>query len=343
MIDGKPFRPQGASGSLLELAFRLTRTSREQYLIDNIIRCQPPGDSLLHERYEHSAIEHCNRMYGHRVFNDRRVKVILALGAIPFREATGLLGKKLGISECRGYVHFSDKHPGIPIIGTYHPAHIRRGKLAYTDYLVHDLRKALLVASGQYRNYCTADQYKNNYILHPSEQDALSFFYKVKDSTKLDLAYDIETPNSQEAEEDERDDIVENEITSIQFSMGKGEGIYLPWKDNYIKVAKAILRRSNRKLCFNGWHFDNPKLNSNGCEINGHIIDLMWKFHHLKSDLEMGLQKVASMCDFPFVWKHFANDDRMSRFYGCVDVDVLHWIEPKLDKILGSMKVPVHA
>src|SRR3954463_8355671 len=64
MIDGLPFRPQGASGSLLELAFRLTRTSREQYLIDNVIRCQPPGDSLLHERYEHTAIEHCNRMHG---------------------------------------------------------------------------------------------------------------------------------------------------------------------------------------------------------------------------------------------------------------------------------------
>ena len=27
-------------------------------------------------------------------------------------------------------------------------------------------------------------------------------------------------------------------------------------------------------------------------------------------------------------------------FYGCVDVDVLHWIEPKLDKVLESMKVP---
>jgi uracil-DNA glycosylase family 4 len=342
-IDGLPFRPRGAAGSLLEQCFRITRTSRVDYLLDNIIRCQPPNDQLHGYGYEHEAIECCTRNYSSRVLNDSRVRVILALGAVAFRTATSISGKKLDISNLRGYVIKSDNNRfgkgDIPIIGTYHPAHIRRGKLAYTDYLVHDLRKALNVANGRYKNFCQPDDYPANYILEPSIDDAKSFFYRVKDSPKLDVAYDIETPMSGEMEEDERDEDTGNQINSVQFSLGRGEGIYMPWEGNYIKVAQAILRRMNRKLCFNGWHFDNPKLRNNGSVINGRIVDLMWKFHHLKPDLELGLQKVASMCDFPFYWKHFALDKRMEKFYGCVDVDVLHWIEPKLEGVLGSMKI----
>jgi uracil-DNA glycosylase family 4 len=341
-IDGLPFRPQGAAGSLLEQAFRITRTSRTQYLIDNIIRCQPPGDNLTGYGYEHAAIQHCTEKYSHRVYNDPRVKVILALGAVAFRTITGLAGKKLGISECRGYVFRNDGF-NVPIVGSYHPAHIRRGKLAYTDYLVHDLRKAIAVANGSYKSWCTAEKYPHKYQLYPTIDEAKSYFYQVKDNPQLDLAYDIETPHSAEAEEDERDEITGNEILSIQFSLGRGKGIYMPWQGNFIKIAQAILRRENRKLCFNGWHFDNPKLYANNCQIFGKIVDLMWKFHYLKPDLEMGLQKVASICDFPFIWKHFASDERMQRFYGCVDVDVLHWIEMKIDKVLESMKVPMVA
>lgn len=336
-IDSLPFRPQGVAGSLLETAFRLTRTSRGDYFIDNLVRCQPPGDFLAGSRYEHSAIQFCSTMYGSRFFNNPDVRCIVALGALPFRYLTGLSGKKLGISDCRGYV-LKSVSGDIPVVGSYHPAHIRRGKLAYTDYLVHDLRKALGVARGDYTSHCTAEDYKQSYQLTPSIDDAKAFFYRVKDNPNLNLAYDIETPNSQEAEEDERDELVHEPITSIQFSLGKGEGIYMPWEGNYIKIAQALLRRENRKLCFNGWHFDDPKLKSNGCVINGQVIDEMWKFHYLKPDLEMGLQKVASMCDFPFTWKHFASDSRMSKFYGVVDVDVLHWIEPKIEGVMRSMK-----
>lgn len=339
-IDGLPFRERGAAGSLLEQAFRITRTNRTQYLIDNIVRCQPPNDNLTGYGYEHDAIQHCTDVYSNRVFGDSRVRVVLALGAVAFRNISGLAGKKLGVGECRGYVVHNGLYHGLPIIGSYHPAHIRRGKLAYTDYLCHDLRKALGVANGSYKNFCSVDRYPAKYQLNPTTDEARSYYYYVRDNPNLDLAYDIETPNSAEAEEDERDELTGAEILSIQFSTGKGKGIYMPWEGNYIKVAKALLRLANRKLCFNGYHFDNPKLYSNGCVIRGKIVDLMWFWHHLKPDLEMGLQKVASMCDFPFLWKHFAMDQRMQRFYGCVDVDVLHWVFPKLDGIMKGLRVP---
>lgn len=341
-VAGLPFRPNGAAGSLLEQAFRITRTNREEYLIDNIIRCQPPGDELVGRGYENSAIAYCTATYGTRVYSDPRVKAVLALGATAFRSISGITGKKLGVGDCRGYVLPSILASGVPVVGSYHPAHIRRGKLAYTAYLVHDLRKALAVAQGRYKSYCSDEEYEKyaRYQLGPSIDDAKSFAYRVRDNPNLTLGYDIETPNSQEAEEDEREEVMGEPIESIQFSLGKGEGIWFPWEGTYIKIAKAILKLRNRKLGFNIWHFDNPKLYANGCEINGELVDLMWKWHHLYPDLEMGLQKVASMCDFMFIWKHFAKDKRRERFYGVVDAEVLFWIEEKIDRILEMMKVP---
>lgn len=336
-IDGLPFRPNGAAGAVLEQAFRLTRTERNDYFIDNLVRCQPPGDHLAGAKYEQASINFCSKVYGSRFIGNRSMAVIVALGSLPFHYLSQLSGKKLGIGDCRGYI-INSPIVNIPIIGSYHPAHIRRGKLGYTDYLVHDIRKALAVARGDYY-WCSAEDYKQEYQLTPSIDDAKSFYYLVKDNPGLDLAYDIETPNSGEAEEDEREELENEPITSIQFSLGKRKGIYFPWEGNYVKIAQALLRRANRKLCFNGWHFDNPKLYNNGCTINGEVVDLMWKFHYLKPDLEMGLQKVASICDFPFIWKHFAGESRMQRFYGVVDVDVLHWIEPKVEGVLRSMKV----
>lgn len=342
-IDGLPFRQRGAAGSLLEQCFRICRTDRSQFLIDNLIRCEPHGEFNGYRPNDLLAINHCTEKYASRVYCNPNVKCVLALGSIAFRNITGISGKKLGIGDVRGYAHSISNRwfDNIPVIGSYHPAHIRRGKLAYTDYLIHDIRKAMGVANGTYKSFGSSEEYRNSYQLSPSIDDAKSFYYRVRDNESLCLAYDIETPNSSEHEEDERDEIVGEPITSIQFSLGKGEGIYMPWEGNYVKVAKAILKRSNRKLCFNGWHFDNPKLVANDCGINGKIVDLMWKFHYLKPDLEMGLQKVASICDFPFHWKHYANDNRMNKFYGVVDCDVLFWIEEKIDKVLGSMKVPI--
>jgi uracil-DNA glycosylase family 4 len=339
-IDGLPFRPRGAAGSLLEQAFRIVRVDRPQFLLDNVVRCQPPNNELHGYGYEGDAINHCHRAYGKRFFDNPNINIILCLGSVAFRHATGIEGKRQNISDLRGYPITSPKFNNRLVIGTYHPAAIRRGKLAWTDYLIHDLRKAIGVSNGTFRSYGSADKYKQSYHLYPGIDDAKDFYFRVKDAgTNSQIGYDIETPLSADAEEDERDEITGNEINSIQFSLGKGEGIFFPWEGEYVKIAHKILSLDNRKLCFNGWHFDNPKLRANNVSINGKIVDLMWKFHHFKPDLEMGLQKVASLCEFPFPWKHFSLDKRMERFYGCVDAEVLHWIDPKLDSVMGSMKV----
>lgn len=140
------------------------------------------------------------------------------------------------------------------------------------------------------------------------------------------MAYDIETPYSTDEESAEEAE-GEQPIRSIQFSLAPGTGIYLPWREPFVDVAKRILRLPNPKLSWNGWRFDDPVLKANGCEIAGERHDLMWAFHHTQPDLSdpgMGLQFAAGQMGWPWPWKHL--DRANPQFYGIVDVDVLQWM-----------------
>jgi len=131
------------------------------------------------------------------------------------------------------------------------------------------------------------------------------------------------------------------EIISIQFSPRKGEGWFfphsegdVPWvRDNrdFIKVAKAIMALPNVKFGHNVWWFDNPILEENDYKIDGTVHDTMAMFHHWQPDLEKGLQKAASLFDFPFPWKHKFGTE----WYGCVDVDAPWYL---IEGLLPLMK-----
>ena len=137
------------------------------------------------------------------------------------------------------------------------------------------------------------------------------------------MAADIETIESTGIDEDELDS-AGTIITQIQFSTAPGTGIVLPWEGKYKEVARAILATSNPKAGHNWWRFDAPRLRAAGYEVNGVVHDTlqMWKRYH--PDLPAGLQFVASLCGFPFPWKHLAASDsgllrRLRRGRGAAD------------------------
>ena len=319
MMEGLPFRPKGESGSLLERVFKMAKVHRNDFKLFNIVNCHPPDDYLVGASYEESAIEHC-KIHFERVFNAAKPKVILALGNTAFKTLSGYTG----ISDFRGYCVPSSM--GVPVIGAFHPSYIRRGKSQYTPTLVLDLLKAIRVSKGLWTEHAGNPSYTHpKYIEHPSIGDAISFRNRVQENSNLLLTYDIENPESTEASEDEREDLSYNEITQIQFSLGKREGIAFPWEPPFIEIAKEILSSENPKAGHNVWMYDNKVLRQlYNIQVNGRIEDTMWCFHHLYPDVEMGLGKVASWFDFPFPWKHLAGSN--FQFYGCGDVDAPHWI-----------------
>lgn len=356
MMEGKPFRPKASAGSKLEEIFRLVSRdtlkpcTRDMFLIWNVIACQPPGNELRGAPYEANAIRHCKRHFdrvispvvnvgnnGHQCGvngNDYTSdRVILALGNTALTTLCGVTGDfetKQSIFHLRGYV-FQTKY-GL-VVPSFHPAYLRRGMNHLTPLVVEDLKKVLDIASGKYTNHPYDRSYtKPNYQTAPTIDEANSFLYRVKDSSRSVLTYDIETPETSNIDEDERDELASAEIKLVQFSLGKGEGIALPYRDGYIEIIHNIFSLPNVKANHNTWNFDNPRLKAKGVVINGVVHDTMWMFKHWHSRLPRGLQSVVSLLGFPFPWKHLYSS--MLEWYGCADVAAVQYIIRTLPRLM---------
>jgi uracil-DNA glycosylase len=335
-LDGMPFRPRAASGSKLEESFQLNGYHRESFLLYNTIQCHPFHDNIDTKEAK-DAISFC-KVHRDKViggFHTPFQRTLLGLGQTPLVTLAGVSGEakdKESITHLRGYVF-----PTIygPMVASLHPSYLRRGKPSLTPFLVADMRKAVSIANGTYTTYKGGRDYiEPVYQIHPSLDEAWSFYYKVKDNSNLILTYDIETPMFADLEEDERDTQGPVTPTLIQFSLGKGTGIAFPYFGAYIEIAKMIMSLPNLKANHNTWAFDNPILRDNGFIIEGKIHDTMWMFKTWHPGLERGLQKVASLFNFPFPWKHMYG--AQLEYYGACDVDAVQYIMADLPKLMSK-------
>jgi uracil-DNA glycosylase len=317
--DGLPFRPQAQSGSLLERAFKRSGYTRDQFHITNVVRCRPPHDHLADAPYEFYVIQHC-RPNLIAELQSMKPRAILALGGTAARELTGLTGAKQGVSYTRGYAVpcILEAAKGTPVIPSFHPSFLRQGKIQYFGTLCHDLKKAVAIAKDGVPAPLPA-----RYQTHPTLDEALAFANRCDLERNRWLTYDIETPTSAEASEDERDEDRSLDITQIQFSLAPGEGIVFPIAGaptEYLELAKRIMSGSHRKASFYGHLFDDPRLRYKGFAFGGpypHDLYEMW--HHMQPDLPANLQFVASFYGMDRPWKHLFGVDLAE--YGCCDVD----------------------
>lgn len=199
------FVDSAPAGSILEKAIRMSGGQRKDYWITNIIRCRPPNNILSGAPYERDAIHHCSGNLD-RAIREYNPGAILALGSIPLRELTGRSGGKQSISYLRGYCLPGPN--GIPTIPSFHPAFIVRGYTSRIGLLIKDLATARSAAAGRL-----------TYVVDPSTEmmafegvKALEDLYEeAKGDPQVWIAYDIETKESLEGEEDE---LVEFERTT---------------------------------------------------------------------------------------------------------------------------------
>lgn len=195
--EGTPFVSSAPAGSILEKAIKLTGGKRDDYFITNIIRCRPPNNILSGAPYEREAIAHC-RPNLDRIIEDARPRAILALGSTAIREITGFHDGKRSVSYVRGYPLPGPM--GIPTISSYHPSFVVRGNTRLLPLLVKDLISAKSAAAGRL-----------SYVVDPSAEmmvydgpEALEDLYlQALEDPECWIAYDIETPQSQQGEEDD--------------------------------------------------------------------------------------------------------------------------------------------
>lgn len=327
--DGLPLRPYAPAGSVLERAFRRMGLDRKQFSLTNTIRCRPRNNWLEGSPREYAALRHC-RPNLDAAIAERRPRAILALGGIPTRELTGMAGDAQGVSHLCGYVLRGPSD--VPVIPTFHPAFIRRGKASLQGVFARTIQRAVNVASGRDRNYlwgvdpsAKETHARLTYQTHPTLDAAEGFAQRVLACPSLTLSYDLETFESSSLDEDARDGFTDTHIRLIQFSLGADEGIAFPWEGRFRDIAARILRASNVKCGHNVWLFDNKVLAAAGAREGldlrprGVVRDTLQMFHHWQPDLPAHLQFAAQWVSFPFPWKHLAGSDL--EFYGCCDVD----------------------
>lgn len=317
IAPGLPF--QGTAGKLLNRMISRTEDpdsglllSRDEFLLANVIWCRPPENVLSGAPYETAAIEKCSP-YLEEVIRTRKPKCILALGNTALRWLTG----QWGIDSLRGYVF--DTQWG-PVVGTYHPSYIGRGKFPLARVFQMDLQRALKVARGE--NWAL----EKHYTLVPSYREAYDFLEQYRLAGCPPLAFDIETPWSKIEKDTMVGDIAQEDdasytILRISFAFRPGEAITFPWCAPFISVAAALLAEGGDKLVWNR-HFDVPRLAAQGIEFGGPIIDGMDAWHFLEPSFPMGLKYCATFfCPDMHAWK--LESQNRPEWYSCADSDVL--------------------
>lgn len=349
--ESRPFVEYAAAGAILQRAFARSGFSREQFVLWNVVPTQPPKNWLEGAPWEHAAVA-WGAPYLRKVIDDYQPRAILALGNVACRATTGLCGEYRSITHLQNWVvpslPMGTAGRIIPVIPALHPAFIRRGALALFSVLMHGLKLAVAVATAHgggsskffspvlWRdvNWVAQELLSGDpvvpagYMCYPNESDAFEFLRECERHPDMLVAYDIETPRSTSATENDSDELEDTQILSIQFSLRPGSGIFLPWNGAYAEVARAVLALPNPKAGANTWRFDNPLLEAHGCTLGGIQHDVRWAFRHLQPDLKAALQFVASFYCVGKAgwgpWKH--QHGSHAEFYGIRDVDAVQEI-----------------
>lgn len=356
VIDGLPLRPVGQAGGVLERSFTRIGISRPEFALWNMVACQPPDNKLENTSFEIGAVNHCKTHFD-RVLQRYQPRLILAFGNVPIKFLAGYSGKKKSVSFVRGFVLDGVRYQ-IPVIGTYHPAYIARGKSNLLPVLRHDIKAAIGIA----RNGWTRK--RPQAIARPSREVLEQFYNQARSHPNWLITYDIETKESllandesevkaigngrvqfkQGWEEDTNvesgtteDDLVaepEGEtvktvIDQIQFAMGPHVAIVMPFVGDYVRWAAAIMALPNPKAGFNNHAFDDPLLREAGFSYGAYPHDAMWQWNAMQPDLPRGLQYFTSFYVPEYEpWKHLS--DSSPDHYGACDVTSLHEGIPRL-------------
>ena len=285
----------GPSGWFVDRNLKRIGATRSQFLIANTLWCQAPylGFADRAERVPEAslALEHC-RPYLDDLIQRMQPKAIVPMGNVALRRITGCSGIE------RHHAYYMSTPYGIPAIPTFHPSYIMKGNAKLSGLWCYAVKRALDVALKAER----PKQY--DLLLDPPLDEARRYLYKNLDKP---LVCDIETPMSDDVEEDERDD-ASYTIVRVSFSNQAGTAISLPWQPPYIDLCREVLAKA-KEVVFWNQNYDLPRLRANGCAIQAKVIDAMFAWHWLQSDLPKALGFVAPLFVCVEPWKQMANQE----------------------------------
>jgi len=297
----------GASGRWLDTILSKRGLTREEFTVTNSYWCSPPALGMNDEPWKYPEAEYAQKQckpYLDNLVAKRVPKVFIALGNVALRRLTGFEG----IEGNHAYV-IPSVYEGIPAVPTFHPSSIIQGNWKYTIAFILSLARAVEIANGSYKPTETKiiEDPPPAYINFPGRGD-IPF-----------LMCDIETPRSlQGKNEEESEDDPSYQILRMGFSIRQWEGVSFPFDGDYIRRAKELIRKA-RVISFWNKNYDLPRLKSNGFELHPdvQIVDAMWAWHWLYSDLPKALNFAAPFFYSGKPWKHLHS--QRPAFYNGMD------------------------
>lgn len=305
-MTGVPF--VGEAGAQLNRTLARTRQSRYDFKIWNVIACQPPNNWLDGAPWETAAIKHC-RQYLDDVIEKMNPLVVVPLGNVALKALLGIDGILDRRAPKRGYVYDMGNRWAVP---SMHPSFVMQGSQNLTGVQAHDITKAVNVALHGYA------EPPYEYL---SVADAEKFAFEAEQAVAQGawMTADIETEYSQDRPEDEPDK-ESTQITRISFAFKPHQAITLRWEEENIHMIQRLLLLKAQRLVFWNADFDVPRLKAAGMKLpEDRILDAMWMWHYLQSDLPKGLGFVATFFTELQEWKSLS--ERSPEFYSCRDSD----------------------
>lgn len=298
----------GAAGAFFDRLLYRNSINRDAHLVANAIRCRPPENFLRGAPWEYSALAHCRTAYldkGIDQWVEAGGQVLVALGALPLRQILNLPEEHAIVENWHGTVA-RDPSDRFWVVPTYHPSHLQRGAWNLTGVVSSDLGQAKGVAEKGWNPRPVAlhvdppvewfAAWAKQYLLAANQNPEGVW-----------LAVDIETPDTaggrDEGELTAKDKSYE--ILRINFSCHPDEGITVPFSGAYLPIVRAVLLSPGVKWLWN-WLYDWRRLIAAGYALKGKLLDGMWAWHMLQSDVPKGLGFVAPCYSDYGAWKHLS-------------------------------------
>lgn len=300
---GEPF--VGPSGELLNRLLGRVNLDRNSVRIDNVVRCQPPNDWLVGAPWEHAAVGRCAGQYLSRSLQEPH-QAIVSLGASSTRRLLGLQGRGHKQNDWHG-CPTREATSGKLAVPTFHPAYLLRGNQKLIGTVCFDLQVAQEVASG------TWQREDAELTVDPSPEwfRAWALEYREACSHRPEtawLAVDIETVRKSGRDEGELDDVAGDAIVRVNFAYHPDHGVTVPFLGQYLHIIRDLLSTPGPKCLWNA-RYDVPRLRLADVQVLGPILDFMWAWHVLQSDLPRGLGFVAPFYSKFGAWKHLSGTD----------------------------------
>lgn len=316
VYSGVPF--SGDAGGMFSAMLRRSGLDRLQVRVDNVVRCQPPGNWLEGAPWQYPAINHCSQYLSQTIAESNRAhRVIVTLGGVALRQVLGLSGDGISVKDFHGTVH--QLSTGQFVVPTFHPSYLQRGAINMFDVVRFDIDRARDVARGGWSPRPVA------IVCDPSVAWFDAWATRALAAGAADplgcwLAVDCETPDKAGGR-DEGELTPEDQSTTIlrvNFSAHPDEGITVPYIGPYITIIERLLASSLIKVLWNK-NYDRRRFVINRHTIGGEWWDIMWAWHRLQSDLPRGLGFAAPFASDYGAWKHLSRIPGQEAKYAAID------------------------